>query len=83
MKRSSLITRNGSVGKRAAAGPHRLKDYKTQIPKHILPARVDGVIVGKTPLSALTLRFDPTAEWMSTAAADPEDYVFTTHGNTD
>jgi hypothetical protein len=35
--------------------PHRLKDYKSQIPKHILPARVDGAAFGKTPLSALTV----------------------------
>jgi integrase len=28
------------------------------------------------------LAFDPSAEWMTTAAADPEDYVFTTRAGT-
>jgi integrase len=34
--------------------PHRVKDYKSQFNKHILPARVDGVVFGRIPLSALT-----------------------------
>jgi hypothetical protein len=34
--------------------PHRLKDYKSQFTKHILPTRINGVVFGRIPLSALT-----------------------------
>jgi hypothetical protein len=34
--------------------PHRLKDYESQFRLHILPARIDGTVFGRIPLSALT-----------------------------
>lgn len=34
--------------------PHRLKDYQSQFKNHILPTRIDGMVFGRIPLSALT-----------------------------